>query len=238
MNLPIQPVSYRLAFFFERELERPDKVFWELGNKITEFDDMPTVQPLPQGVRIEGYPTIIFKSISGMFSCEISSFRLDLIVNVGTRFGSLNPEILYREFKSLSNQIYSYLNTTLPISITRIGIVAESFIESEKGDPVNDIKSICNIENSSKLKEINIRMNRVNYADDFELNDILFFEVGRLHINGTKKVGIKASRDVNNVHIDGYTFEYDKLKTLLDSLLNLVEPTQLLEDIKCQNPQI
>ncbi|EGR3131271.1 hypothetical protein DLH84_24725, partial [Vibrio parahaemolyticus] len=139
MNLPIQPVSYRLAFFFERELERPDKVFWELGNKITEFDDMPTVQPLPQGVRIEGYPTIIFKSISGMFSCEISSFRLDLIVNVGTRFGSLNPEILYREFKSLSNQIYSYLNTTLPISITRIGIVAESFIESEKGDPVNDI---------------------------------------------------------------------------------------------------
>lgn len=238
MTINSQPVSYRLAFFFQRELQRPDKIFWNLGNEISEFDDVPTVQPLPQGVSIDGYPSIIFRSQNGMFACEIGSFRFDLIVTVGARFGTLNPEVLYQEFRTLSKKVFGYLKENLAIGIDRIGIVSENFIDSFTGNAVNDISRLANFEINSELREINLRFNRVNSINGIELNDIITYELGRLNINGTSNTGIKFTKDVNNIVIQDIPFDYSILEILVNALADMVSPNRIMEDVLCQNPQV
>ncbi|WP_305815216.1 hypothetical protein [Photobacterium leiognathi] len=238
MTINSQPVSYRLAFFFQRELQRPDKIFWNLGNEISEFDDVPTVQPLPQGVSIDGYPSIIFRSQNGMFACEIGSFRFDLIVTVGARFGTLNPEVLYQEFRTLSQKVFGYLKENLAIGIDRIGMVSENFIDSFTGNAVNDISRLANFEINSELREINLRFNRVNSINGIELNDIITYELGRLNINGTSNTGIKFTKDVNNIVIQDIPFDYSILEILVNALADMVSPNRIMEDVLCQNPQV
>ncbi|OEE62811.1 hypothetical protein A1OK_19700 [Enterovibrio norvegicus FF-454] len=238
MKINANPVVYRLVFFYQRELQRPDKVFWNLGNEISEFDDVPTVQPLPQGVSIDGYPSIIFRSSNGMFACEIGSFRFDLIVTVGARFGTLNPEVLHQEFRSLSQQIFNYLKTNLAVGINRVGIVSENFIDSFTGNSVNDISRLVNFEVNSKLREINIRLNREKSINGVELNDLITFELGQLNINGTPKTGIKFTKDVNNIVIQDTSLDYSVLEMLVNSLTDMVSPKEVMEDILCQNPQV
>ncbi|MEO9493903.1 MAG: hypothetical protein ABJG42_05260 [Vibrio splendidus] len=238
MKINQRPVAYRLAFFYQRELQRPDKVFWNLGNEISEFDDVPTVQPLPQGVSIDGYPSIIFRSQNGMFACEVGSTRFDLIVTVGSRFGTLNPEVLYQEFCSLSVQVFGYLKNNLAIGINRVGVVSESFIDSFTGNAVNDISRLANFEVNSELREVNIRMNRVNSISGVELNDLITFELGRLNANGTPYTGIKFTKDVNNIIVQDESLDYSVLETLVNALTGMVSPSHVMEDILCQNPQV
>ncbi|HDZ9446999.1 TPA: hypothetical protein RUZ68_002804 [Vibrio cholerae] len=234
MKITPTPVSYQLAFFYQRELQRPDKVFWNLGNDISEFDDVPTVQPLPQGVSIEGYPSIIFRSQNGMFACEIGNFRFDLIVTVGARFGTLNPDVLYQEFLSLSKKVFNYLKNNLAIGINRIGIVSESFIDSFTGDLVKDISKLANFEVKSELREINIRLNRANSIDGIELNDIVTYELGRLNINSAIKNGIKFTKDVNNIiSSQERALDYSVLEILLNALTDMISPSKIMEDLSC-----
>ncbi|ENG7990862.1 TPA: hypothetical protein I7693_11205 [Vibrio vulnificus] len=236
-KLKMTTVSYRLVFFFERELNRPDKTFWNLGNCISEFDDMPTVQPLPQGVMIDGYPSIIFRSQNGMFACEIGNFRFDLIVAVGPRFGTLKSEALFEEFRDLSMKVFKYIKQNLAIRIKRIGIVSEVFIDPLTNNVVNDIARITSFEVNKELRELNIRMNRVNSAEGTELNDIIAFEVGRVNINGQPITGIKVAKDVNTIDAENIVIDYDSLGVLVPHLTNLVSPTSILEDIICLTPQ-
>lgn len=238
MKVTLTPVSYRLAFFYERELQRPDKVFWNLGNEIPEFDDVPTVQPLPQGVSIEGYPSVIFRSQNGMFACEIGSFRFDLIVTVGARFGTLNPDVLHQEFLTLSQKVFNYLKINLAIGINRIGVVSENFINSLTDDSIKDISRLANFEVKSELREINIRLNRANSINGIELNDLITYELGRLNINSALKTGIKFTKDVNNIiNAQAPSLDYSTLETLVNAFTNMVSPSNIMEDILCQNPQ-
>ncbi|WP_038877388.1 hypothetical protein [Vibrio jasicida] len=191
-------IGFRTAFFFNQDIERPDKYFWELSNIIPEFDVMPTIQPLPEGIKTNGIPLMTFKSQSGIFLCEIKLDRLDFFVRLESHFNLHRYDQIFSIYKQISKTITDYINSQPSLSIKRLGMVGDYLIPAE--DPITLIHEMKNIPREHDVVEFALRTNKRKRYANLACNDILIFEALQMLLNDGQRIdGVLLSRDINNV---------------------------------------
>ncbi len=229
-------LTIRLAFFFKNTIARPDQVFWPMSSAIPEFDLVPTMQPLPDGIQIDGVPVIFFNSNNRVFNCEIGHNRMDLIINASNRFKQFNNEALQKEFISIGDRIIKFISNQTVVDINRVGCVTEVFIETDK-----NVELVCQLTKSNatpNIKEFSVRINKDKNLSDLECNDIITFETGAMNIDGKIVKGVKGSHDINNIPNPEFTFTKEHLTQFVNDVRNACGIDSFEGILKCQTPLI
>lgn len=218
MNESANIIGYRVVFFFDKEIERPDQFFWGL-NQISEFDLMPTLQPLPNGIKTNGIPLMSFRSSNGLFFCDITLDRLDFVVRIGDNFGSYSSNSIHEITKSIANRIADFLVELPFLPIIRVGVIGEYFVHTDSA--IQKIRAANSMMDSEELFELSVRKNRrVSIAGKL-CNKITSMEMLDLpQQNGSVLRGVVAGVDVNNVPEKGNPLTPLILKELLNAGLN------------------
>ncbi len=199
-------IGLRTAFFFNHEIERPDKYFWGLSDLIPEFDMMPSIQPLPDGIKTNGIPLMTFKSQSGVFTCEIKLDRLDLLIRLENHFGVYGYEQIFSTYKQISKKLADYITSHPSITIKRMGVVGDYLIPTN--EPIEHLHRMKNLPIEEDVIEFALRTNKRKQYADLQCNDILIYEVVQLLLNNSNIInGVVLSRDINNVPADALSSE-------------------------------
>ncbi|EHA1096509.1 hypothetical protein L1D18_15035 [Vibrio parahaemolyticus] len=199
-------LGLRTAFFFNQEIERPDKYFWGLLELIPEFDMMPTTQPLPDGIKTNGIPLMTFKSQSGVFACEIKLDRLDLFILLENHFGVYGYDQIFSLYKEISHKITNYIASQPSITIKRMGMVGDYLIPTN--EPIAHLHRMKNLPIEEDVIEFALRTNKRKQYADLQCNDILIFDVAQIPLSNRNTLnGVILSRDINNVPTHALTNE-------------------------------
>ncbi|HCG7258668.1 TPA: hypothetical protein NJ373_000642 [Vibrio parahaemolyticus] len=215
MTLKENIVMFQTAFFFSRDIQRPDKIFWNLADNIPEFDVMPSLQPLPNGFTSNNYPLLTFKSGNGVVLCQVAQSRLDLKILHEKEFGRFSFDALYELYIRISKAIVEYMSEQVSISIQRVGMVADYF--SPSADPIKKIQETTGMPLEEGLEELAIRKNKrqalgnkvSNYITNMEAVDLV-----RDHISHS---GVMLSVDINNVPQQDIILQKNDLIKYLDA---------------------
>ena len=203
MDLSKNALGFRTAFFFGHPVQRPDKIFLNLSSSIPEFDAMPSIQPLPEGIQSDNFPIVRLRSESNIFHCEISQSRIDFIIRLEDKFESFNYNAIYSEYKRLSIELLKYLTTQTTIPVSRTGLVVSCFVGKDSPSlAVSLVEQCTGSSHDEDAIELSVRSNRRHFVNDVPCNDIRLFEVAQIQSNGNRLGGVILERDINTAVIN------------------------------------
>ncbi|ELI6448891.1 TPA: hypothetical protein ACX6NR_004093 [Photobacterium damselae] len=208
-------VMFQTAFFFSRDIQRPDKIFWNLADNIPEFDVMPTLQPLPPGITSNNYALLTFRSGNGVLQCQVAQSRLDFKVLHDNDFGRFNFDVLFEIYTRISKAIVDYTSEQVSVSIQRVGMVADYF--SPSADPIMKIQEINGMKPEEGLEELSIRKNKRHALGNKISNFITSMEAVELIRDNVAHSGVMLSVDINNVPQQDIILQKSDLLTYLDA---------------------
>ncbi|MGS0703098.1 hypothetical protein [Shewanella sp. 0m-4] len=205
---------FQTAFFFSREIERPDKLFFNLSEQIRQFDVMPNIQALPPGIHSDSIPVITFKSANSVFRCEIASGRLDFKVDLGQNFNRYKYSEIYQTYIEISKEIANYIFGLPTLSIQRVGVVGSYFSPAE--NPIEAVQKINKLPLEDDLSELSIRKNKLQTIGNKICNKIVSYEIIEYVHNGVSTKGVLVNQDINNVPQPEIILNEQEIDVLLD----------------------
>lgn len=225
-------INTQFALFFENPLSRPDEFSRSFNQQMGGiFDQIPTVMPVPNEVRLLDVPVVQMNSKSGVYSCNIARGRVDFFyTGIGKqKFANIKDEFL----KEVEN-FFSFFSDK--VKIKRIGFVTRFFIEDVDQDKTiakllnNDFKTL----HSGNTHEAFIRyVSRVNnFINEFNVNSFTSLErfSARIKDVGDNVKGIMLTRDFNT---DPNILYSDKLSVeKIKEFIKESEKSFKLDDIK------
>ena len=215
-------VQLQMALFFKGIENRPDRLVGKIDDVMGGlFDQMPTIIPIPSDAPAE-FPSVIMRSSNGVYVCNISKTRIDLVVNLAQSSESFSVNI-----EKFLNQVKNFSRVILEMKeITRFGFVGTYFIQ--KTNPISEIqtKFIKNEKQKQNLEELSIRYNSRSSYENLTINDVV--EISKGEINGTQE-GIVIRRDFNNIPVNSLelslllsTIEAHKSKFVQSGIMELI----------------
>jgi hypothetical protein len=215
MNHSSNIIGFRTAFFFATEIERPDRYFMGLEKLIDEFDVMPTLQPLPQGLRTNGIPLMSFRSQNGMFQCDISLDRLDFFIRMPNDLNTLKFKQVFDIYKEISRKIADYIIGSTSLPVNRIGMVGDYFVPA--ANAVETVRLINSMPmEDDGLIELAIRKNKRKTIANLTCNDLSIYEAVQIQQGAGTMNGVMVTRDLNNVPQPGIVLQPQFVIDLLD----------------------
>jgi hypothetical protein len=194
-------IQLQLALFFAENEPRPDK----LGQKITDtslgdvFNQMPIIMPIPLDAPPE-IPVVILRSMSDVYSCNISRSRIDFFVKPGENDDSNQHLIDFIEhIRPFASVVFANRK------VNRFGFIGQYMIRTN--DPVSKIHGKYLKYNFGDLEELSIRFNKRFKSKNGNLLMNRLIDISKANFtekNGKEQVGIFIQKDINNVPNDRY----------------------------------
>lgn len=223
MAIDLKVKKLQTALFVRNlDLSQKLKVAEEFNEKVDNFfNGDPMILPLPEDFAPDA-PRIVLKNSDGLFSCNVSSVRVDLLYHAKTMPDKKIAEIRENYIKILL-PLVELLNTTYHATIYRIGFVPTFFTILD--DSANDFLRTTFIrepyfENPYELG--------INVLHKFSLPD---WEVNRwLRMYGLRKVddpkddrALEIIVDINTLQETNYDFNSASVRSFIDIGLKSVE---------------
>ncbi|MFH1233418.1 MAG: hypothetical protein V1649_02080 [Patescibacteria group bacterium] len=223
-------INSQFALFFDQPIQKPEN-FWQPLNDYMDkvFDQTPIILPVPNDANLNEIPIVQMKSMSGIYSCNISRGRVDFF-HAGEgeqKFSDIKDNLI----KEVSN-LFIFFNDK-QTKIKRIGFVTRFFMEDEKQDEtisilLNDnFKKIHNgtvyetyIKYVSRDKIKNLKINNYTTIEKFSAN---------ISKKGNNIKGVLITRDFNTIPEENYK---DEFLLEIDKFIEKSEEKFNLENIK------
>ena len=208
------------SVFFVTNVNLLDKL--DVANKVKSglgiLDGDPTVLPVPNDAPLE-IPRIILTSKNKVFSCNISSERIDLIINKSKVTESnidLEEEIL-KKSEILSNLIRKSLNW----SVHRLSLISQFKYKPEVG-VLNFMKNLLSEQFGADSAELEVHRLKHIKVGNYKSNQWVRF----LSRNGgAPNEFIHILSDVNTLKTEKYSFTEDGSKLFFSSALIITKNT-------------
>jgi hypothetical protein len=118
-------IQLQFALFYEAIENRPDRLIGKIDEALDGiFDEMPTILPIPADAPPE-IPSVIMRSSSGIYGCNISKTRIDFIVNYINSGDSMSVQLekFIKKIRPFSAAVFSHK------SISRFGVVGKYYLK-------------------------------------------------------------------------------------------------------------
>lgn len=188
-------IQLQFALFFANLDNRPDKFINKIDDALDVFDQMPTIVQIPDDAPAE-IPRVTMQSSNGLFICNISQNRIDLIMNCVQTGDSIAVSLdqFIKKVIIFSEVVFNTKN------IVRFGFVGRYFIRH--ANPIKKIQTKYFKNDLGDLSDIGLKFNKLFIENNLNYNDLVEINQGSaIENNGPQQVGIMLVRDMNNVPV-------------------------------------
>lgn len=206
--------------FFVTNVDLSDKL--DVANKVKKeldiLDGDPTILPVPNDALLE-IPRIILTSKNKAFSCNISSERIDFVINK-SKLTELNID-LEEEILKKSEILSKLINKSLSWSVHRLALISQFKYKPEIGT-LNFMKSLLSEQFGADSAEL-------------EIHRLKHIKVGNIKSNqwvrllsqnsGMPNEFIRILSDINTLKTEKYSFTEDSSKLFFNSALTVTKDT-------------
>lgn len=201
----IQLISTQAAFFLENPITRPDKLFSKINSGAGEIiDTMPEIIKLPSIAPAE-IPRVIAKTSNEEFEISVSLNRVD-IKKQYSKLLDENHDSSVSKFNAICKLVL--LSITDTMNLSRIGLVSNSFIETN--NPSFDISSKYLKSDDCDLAEISIRTNKRSSELGMTFNNIKSIQMGEVQSTQYTGKAILIQLDTNTIQSDDIVITKEK----------------------------
>lgn len=207
----METYSLQIALFLGKQIIRPDEIYLELNKKTGGiFDSVPTIIPIPVEAPPE-IPIVQMSDTQSRFKCTIARNRVDIYLNMDLNDTKEKKEVDNMKFFDLSKKLVNYIISIN--SIIRIGMVSDSFFETN--EPIKVISEKY-LKSSENMDEISFRYNKKKFEFSIWFNDVIEVYSNVLLNKNESKPGVSIRRDINSVLSNGLNINKNTCTLIID----------------------